>query len=555
MTLIESARKTLARAVFGSQVKQINYLTETMQRLPAAFQSPEFLIKNLKEVDPQLLEVLLRLQQSAYTYPEATSEAARIATVQESRYMYTYDVITQYIIDLWTDYGFGSKLEVKSKDPAAQKLLDAFFLSETNQYILGQREISDQSTQLLKDGEFFYVFYVSKQSDIPPTIRIIPTEQIKEIITDPDDASVPIFYKREWTSKIGSSVTTLYYRDWRVNEKDQVIIDKIIKVTPEINDQLAVKKSKDAAAENAKVAGHTPDLQEVEKFATDVFVMHIAHRKAGGRGWPLMTAGIPWSKAYKNFMQDRAAVARAAAMFFDKVKIKGGSIAVNDIMGRLTSSLTTGTGNTETNPPSVAGSTWGENEALERTRFPMGTGASDAREDGAAMLRQVGLGGHVFPHYLGAGEAFRLATATAMEQPILRTFNRYRRFWDSVWQDVATVIFNASDVVVKDKSIIVVSDPLIQMDVEQIASFTTAVTDLYDRQAVEPDQMSMIADAIIGIGLKAIGVSDAGTIMEPDKAAKEIIYKSRRSTVSELPSEKKFHKAFREALDKIDDGD
>ena len=555
MSIIESTREAIARVVFGPQVKQINYLAETMKRLPAAFQTQEFMINNLKEIDAHTLEVLLRLQQSTYTFSGAADETARKATYEESRYMYTYDVVTQYIIDLWTDYGFGSKLELKSKDEAAQKVLDAFFLAEKNQYILGQREVSDLSKQVLTDGEFYFVFYVSKQGDTPPTIRVVPTEQIKEIITDPDDASVPLLYKREWTSTSGAANTTLYYRDWRVGTDDQIAIDKIIKAHPDIEGQRAENKSKDDAAESARTAGHEPDIAELEKYATDVFMMHIAMRKQNGRGWPLMTAGISWSKAYKNFLQDRAAIARSVAMFVDKIKVKGGNIALNDVMGRLTSSMTTGSGNTETNPVPVAGSTWGENESLDRTRLPLGTGASDAREDGAAMLRQVGLAGRIFPHYLGAGEAFRLATATAMEQPILRAFNRYKRLWDSVWQDVATIIFNTSNKDVKDKSIMVIGDPLIQMDVEQLNSFISSVTELYDRQAITPEQLIKIANATMAIGLHAVGVSDAGTVLEPDKQAKEVIHKSKPSPIVEDdPVSKKFRKAFRKAYSEIDDG-
>ena len=537
----------LAGFFYGDKIKQLNQIKEEFIRsyevLPAALQSPNMMIKVMKEMDSHTLEVLIRQSQAITGSMGTTNESMRIATVQESRMMYTWDVITQNAIDLWTDYGFGSKLEVRSKDPAAQIVLDEFFHAEKNQCVLGQREVSDLSKEVLTDGEFFYVFYVSKGKT--PTVRVIPTEQIKEIITDPDDASVPLLYKREWSATDGAQ-TTLYYRDWRVGGDDQAALDKILLKRTEIPPLLADKKAQAESKENAEANGHEVKEDEAAAFATDIFMMHIAHRKQNGRGWPLMTAGIPWSKAYKNFLQDRAALARTVAMIVDDYTVKGGSTAVEAMRQKMDSSNTSGTGGYETNPKPVAGSSLFKNEAVDFSRRPLTTGAGDAETDGAMLLRQAGQAARMPPHYFGAGEAFRLATATAMEQPVLRAFNRYRRFWDSGWQDVATVVFIASGKNFKDTSIIVVSDPLVQNDIAQIGTFTTAVTDMYDRQAITPEQMTAVGLAILGAGLKAIGVTDVGTILEPEKPKESV--KTRKAKVVETVIDPKFHKAFRKAI-------
>lgn len=538
----------LAGFFYGDKIKQINQIKEQFIRsyevLPAALQRPDVMMQVMKEMDPHTLEVLIRQSQSITGFPGVLDEGARIATVQESRFMYTYDVITQNAIDLWTDYGFGSRLEIQSKDPAAQVALDDFFHAEKNQCVLGQREVSDLSKQVLTDGEFFYVFYISKGKT--PTVRVIPTEQIKKIITDPDDASVPLLYKREWATVDGKQ-STLYYRDWRVGGDDRAALDKILAKDTSINDLRAEIQAKNAATENAEAKGHKVKEDEASAFATDIFMMHIAHRKQSGRGWPLMTAGIPWSKAYKNFLQDRASIARTVAMIVDDYTVKGGSTAVEAMRRQMDSSNTSGSGGYETNPKPVAGSSLFKNEAVDFSRRPLTTGAGDAETDGAMLLRQAGQAARMPPHYFGAGEAFRLATATAMEQPVLRAFNRYRRFWDSVWQDVATVIFRADGREFKDTSIIVVSDPLVQNDVAQISAFTTSVVELYDRQAITPEQIVGVGMALLGAGLKAVGVTDAGTILEPTPPKENV--KTRKAKVIEAQAiDPKFHKAFRKAI-------
>ena len=137
----------LAGFFYGDKIKQLNQIKEEFIRsyevLPAALQSPNLMIKVMKEMDSHTLEVLIRQSQAITGSMGTTNESMRIATVQESRMMYTWDVITQNAIDMWTDWGFGSRLEVKSKDPVAQIVLDEFFHAEKNQCVLGQREVAE----------------------------------------------------------------------------------------------------------------------------------------------------------------------------------------------------------------------------------------------------------------------------------------------------------------------------------------------------------------------------------------------------------------------------
>jgi hypothetical protein len=559
----------LSRYLLGDKAKQMGMVTKMLiegyERLPAAMRKPENILDSLKEVDPQYLEFLQRLISQQNIYPQTNDDVSRTLSVQESRSLYTYDVITQNVIDLWTDYGFGSKTEVNSaetEDEVPQDLLDAFFDSPANQYVLGQRQISNLSTTLLVDGEFFFVFFISK-TDATVILRVIPTEQIKDIVCDKDDASVPLFYYREWIPSGTAIPSKLLYRDWRADAKAIARVDTSKKYSD-------VEKAEDAsnaqAVENAGKAGEVIELNEVATVGTEIVMMHIAYRNLNLRGYPLMTAGAAWSRAYKNFLQDRAAVSRSMAMFVDKLTVNGGSLAVDAVRRALESSLTYR--NDEVNPAAVPGSTFVQNKTMDLQRMPMGTGAGDAEKDGAPLLAQAGLAGRIFPHYLGRGEAFRLATATAMEQPVLRAFNRYRRFWDSIWQDIATIVFNAAEKYaskkIVEKNVVIVSDPLIQMDTEQISTFTTAVCDLYDRGSILPEQMTAVTEIILSAGLHALGTTDVTSVLAPDtETAEEGVGKGKkkkktRSTiedtaVSEFDKSEEgkiFNKTMRDAIKK-----
>jgi hypothetical protein len=115
-------------------------------------------------------------------------------------------------------------------------------------------------------------------------------------------------------------------------------------------------------------------------------------------------------------------------------------------------------------------------------RFNMATGASDAKTDGAMLFNMVGIGAGLFPHWLGMGEAFRLATATAMETPTLRNFERYQRFWQSIWQDMYDHVLSMGERYgnksFADRTVDISLDPLLQQDLaaiaEAVVQFNTA---------------------------------------------------------------------------------
>lgn len=225
-----------------------------------------------------------------------------------------------------------------------------------------------------------------------------------------------------------------------------------------------------------------------------------------------MTAGASWSRAYRNFLQDRAAVARSVAMYVDKLKVQGSSRAVDQIAARLQSSLVSGTGAHDSNPPPVAGSSWVQNQSIDRERMPLNTGAGDAEKDGAPLLAQAGLAGRVFPHYLGRGEAFRLATATAMEVPVLKAFSRYQHFWASVWEDMAEIVLGKfqqySGVTFETTAVDVSTQSIVQTDIKEVSSMLDSITSAAGAGVITGETAQIAATSLVKAGLVTLGVSD-----------------------------------------------
>ncbi|NMC34211.1 MAG: hypothetical protein GYA36_17390 [Veillonellaceae bacterium] len=480
MTLLDS----LGRLFFRRTAERLDEIAESLY--DAYVNRPVMLPigqSKLTEDDPYY-DLMIRLQQARDGLPDFNNAAVRVACVRDSRNLYAWDVITRAIISLWTNYGFGTKVDVTPDDPAAVDGWTEFWTAPRNQYILGERNIHALSDNLLVDGELVMVFFVSTL-DGTATLRVINPLEITEVICDPADSTVPVYYKRQYTSSDGVVPATLYYRDWRAT------------------DDTAARVQLPPDAKRA----------EYEMPHTDVRVLFVTHQPRGQRGWPLMTAAAPWTRAYRSFVQDRAAVAKAVSTFVNKLKLKGSSRSLDDAKLRLQSALAAANSlRGETNPVPPAGSMWLENEGASVERMPLATGASDAEKDGISLLAMAGLGGMVYPHYLGlGGSTYRLATATAMERPMEMSFNRYQLFWVSVWEDVGRIVL---DNLVRyghqsyaTTTVKVSTEAIIRLDPTKVTAITAAVVDLVKEGIMDVAVAEKVSGELIQTALQTIGLS------------------------------------------------
>lgn len=402
---------------------------EAYQRLPALLAPGS---DTLAEIDQQYLDILTRYAgEYDILYGQVgpgyqPTEAQRIRTVYRARRAFILDPSTDGIIRTWLNFAFGLNVEVVPKDETEQTLddkesatavWDEYFTARRNRALFGAREIGDLNDTLLNDGELFFLNFINTLTG-RITTRLIPTEEIPAdgIICDPDDRRKPLYYKRQSKNRDGG-ISEVFYPDWAATDKE-------------------LERAK--LPENANL---------FTRDGTRAVVLHVAfNRKVRGslRGWPLMTAGMDWTLAYKENLQDQAAVARAVAMVVNKLKIKGGSRAISTLKSQFGSSLVSGSGALETNPPAVAGSWFPENEAVDLQRMPLTTGARDNAVTSAALLGQALTGAGNLPlEWFARGDVNTYAQANSANIPAFRTFNRYQLFWSSVWSDLCEIVLMA----------------------------------------------------------------------------------------------------------------
>lgn len=246
----------------------------------------------LQEFDSETVDWLmnsLAYEQIGYLGGKPTltaTESDRIACVKRVRHLYCYDALINRSVGVWTDYGFGEDIaltvtaEGESKEGECQGLWDAFWGDPENEPIFGARHLQELSNQLLVDGELFLALFTSKSNggdilgDGKTIVRLVPTEQVTELVAPADDSATPGYFKRSYLDASGVQ-QELYYPN--------------LQATPARR-----KRAQELLPPSAKLA-------EKQHAGTDVVMLHVPFKLINGRGWPLPSASYRWSEEYTQF--------------------------------------------------------------------------------------------------------------------------------------------------------------------------------------------------------------------------------------------------------------
>ena len=415
-------KKFAANLLLGDEVKRLNEATQLMANayLRGPFElPPEVLISQLKEYDSTLLwDLVMQLgyDQIGGAYTGYLNDSAeRTRAIKESQRLWKYDVLAQWIIWTWTNFGFGENLEVIPMDERAQDIWDDFWYADENQIILSDDEIQALSEDGNVNGEIFFVYYIS-QLNGKVQVSVIDPLEISEIIVDKTNPYKKLLYKRQYENAAGQ-MQTLYYIDIAALN-DPVKADEFIE---------------DASLTGGDTIQGIQDklAHKVKEGNTFVCVQHVPFNRKSRkmlRGWPLLTAGASWIRESNKFEEHRATLAAAVAMIVNKIKVDAGSRGVKDIRSAIASTLSANN-SIEGNPPSVGG-TMVHNKAMDVERMPLTTGGSDSKFDRDGIGRMAALGGGLLAPYVGLGDYSRLATACYSEDTELLTEYGWMKWTD-----------------------------------------------------------------------------------------------------------------------------
>lgn len=311
------------------------------------------------------------------------------------------------------NYVFGQGINIASDNEDVNVVIQDFLDDTKN-----KAELTSHQNRMLKEIELqlfaniFFVFFTDKLTGAVK-VRTIPEQEMKIIISDPDDNKTPLFYKRVYSLQkfntkegefTGSQTITKYYRDWKATESD---------------------------------------LRKVSLEFEEAVIYHVSVNKLSDMqfGVSEVYSAIDWAKAYKSFLEDWATITKAYAKFAWNLTAKN-KTGMARAKAKLNTTLSSS--NTETNPPPAAGSTLTHTEGTKME--PIKTaGATTKADDGDKLVHMVSAATGIFFHYLtGDPSTGNLATAKSMERPMELQFKNRQQLWVEVYTNILNYVIDRS---------------------------------------------------------------------------------------------------------------
>ncbi|HEX21399.1 MAG TPA: hypothetical protein ENH19_01950 [Actinobacteria bacterium] len=374
-------------------------------------------------------------------------------------------------VNLMNWYTFGRGISVKANDKDVNEVIQAFWNDKDNKTELTSHQAQEvKSTELQIFANIFFVLFVGEESGEVKISSINPSE-IKDIITDPNNSRNAQYYKRitspkkydfkSHTYQMTAQQKILYYADWQLDEGDNVI----------------------------------KDLAEGKIF--HVKINYISSMKFGVSE---LYRALDWITAHKKQLEDWATLIRALSRFAWKRKIKGSS---KDIAaGKAQWGMNTNTG-TETNLPPTIASILHENQNTDWSAVSPPKGATTSPNDSRQLKLMVSAATGIFEHYFGDPSSGNLATATAMELPMLKMFEARQQLWKDVYEGILQFVIDINiDAGVLDKNV----DRTLQVNFPNI---------------VEKEVGKLITSVVEAVNLGQGGNKDG--LIPPEEASREVL--------------------------------
>ena len=426
---------------------------------------PDELIRQLGEYAPVIDEIYGWDVLAGYQM-DTTDQRRR--ALNESRRLWMYNPLAIWTVNTWTSFGLGEGIKITAVDEDANEVWQEAFKADRNSNIFADDNIHELSTFTCVDGNIFIAAYASTL-DGETTFVTMDTDEITEIVTDPDNKTLPLYYKREWSSNGKNKI--MYYPDWSAYFNDKTDFER-------------------ANLPDGAITSVDDEEGIDDKPGTVAVMLHIAFNKKDRKslwGWPLFGAGgPPFIRSHRRFMEDRLTVAASKAMYVRRKTVTGGSRAVASVRDNIRSRLSS-TNSLETNPAAVAGSTEIENTAVTTSDLPMTTGGSDAKSDHEMFAWMALLSGGIFPTTAGL-DTSRWATAITMDKTQAVQWKRYQTFLSAQFSKMVKITLRFVEKWSKGATVFQSYQASIQIDTLSLVDLPDLVTPLasLSRDAIYP---------------------------------------------------------------------
>lgn len=313
------------------------------------------------------------------------------------------------------NYVFGQGVDVVAADEDVQTVVDAFMDDSKNRAELtGEQAMLTKETELQVTSNLFFTFFTDPLNGAT-RVRTIPLSEITRIIYNPDDSKEPRYYYRQWQQpkEAGSQKYEMHqamYPDINYMPKGGL---------PKYFNGIEVM------ALNPVYHVKTNCLSDMEYGVSEIY------------------AAIDWAKAYKDFLEDWYTIVKSLSKFAWKATSKSGATGMAQAKQVLEGAINGGSNPMNSDLPGQAAQVWMSSDNFDLAPIPK-SGATVAVDDGRRALLMVCAATGIYEHYFGDPSTGNLATAKAMEQPMLLMFQERQELWTDVFNTILGYVINQS---------------------------------------------------------------------------------------------------------------
>ena len=306
-------------------------------------------------------------------------------------------------------------MDVVAADEDVQTVVDAFMEDSKNRAELtGEQAMLTKETELQVTSNLFFTFFTDPLNGAT-RVRTIPLREITRIIYNPDDSKEPWYYYRQWQQpkEAGSQKSEMHqamYPDINYMPKGGL---------PKHFNGIEVM------ALNPVYHVKTNCLSDMEYGVSEIY------------------AAIDWAKAYKDFLEDWYTIVKSLSKFAWKATSKSGATGMAQAKQVLEGAINGGSNPMNSDLPGQAAQVWMSSDNFDLAPMPKG-GATVAVDDGRRALLMVCAATGIYEHYFGDPSTGNLATAKAMEQPMLLMFQERQELWTDVFNTILGYVINQS---------------------------------------------------------------------------------------------------------------
>ncbi|WP_242892462.1 hypothetical protein [Actinomadura litoris] len=320
-------------------------------------------------------------------------------------------------LSLRASYVWGQGVEITARDPRVNKIVQEFLDDDGNRRAFFGPTAREQAERSLgTDGNLFIACFTNPRTG-QVQIRVVPWDEITDVICNPEDKSEPWFYRHQTWSQVqtGDGLVDL----------PRVVYYPALGYRPAAR----VARIKDVAGADVEVRWDAP----------------VVHVKVNAlQGWKFgigdAYAAVDWAQAYKDFLTDWATLIRSLSRFAWKLTSKGSKQAA--AKARLAQAPTR---DRTSGDPNHAGATaiMPPDQALEA--IPK-SGATIDSESGRPLAAMVAAALDVpVTMLLGdPGVTGARATAETLDTPTEMMAEQRRLVWAEAMQAILTHVITAS---------------------------------------------------------------------------------------------------------------